>query len=164
MKQTGKIRGQIFHGGFASETECSERKKKMKKQTYHASSCWNKLIRFGDKSSIVDSWVRLNAVEIEKNEGTNQHSYPWSVTHFSRWNVQSNKQTYKHCIWNKLKRLGDKSSMVDSRARPNAVKEKKKMKKQTNYWKREMLLCCASFYQSRYHSLAKHVIRLINTA
>ena len=52
--------------------------------------------------------------------------------------------------------------MVDSRARPNAVKEKKKMKKQTNYWKREMLLCCASFYQSRYHSLAKHVIRLIN--
>ena len=28
MKQTGKIRGQIFHGGFSSETECSERKKK----------------------------------------------------------------------------------------------------------------------------------------
>ena len=27
MKQTGKIRGQIFHGGFSSKTECSERKK-----------------------------------------------------------------------------------------------------------------------------------------
>ena len=72
------------------------------------------------------------------------------------------KQDIQTRFLKKLESLRDKSSIVDSRARPNAVKEKKKMKKQTNYWKREMLLCCASFYQSRYHSLAKHVIRLIN--
>ena len=35
MKQTGKVRGHIFYGGFSSETECSERKKKDEETNQH---------------------------------------------------------------------------------------------------------------------------------
>merc|ERR1739838_488641 len=97
-KQYEKIQGQIFYGGFSSETECSERKKKMKKQTNY--------------------WKRemlLCCAKVKKQ--TNQ------VNHIFLVSNQTNKYINRLL---KKKILRGKSSIVDSRARPNTVKEKKK--------------------------------------
>ena len=130
------------------QTQLSKQTEKIKGQILY-SALWSKTNKYSERKKKIKK-QRLKQTKLTA------FIFCWCQT------KQTNIHTYKLGLWNKLERLGDTSSMVDSRARPNAVKEKKKMKKQTNYWKREMLLCCASFYQSRYHSLAKHVIRLIN--